>query len=280
MLDGWSRAVFTTQLYNRYERLLSGRARSQRQPDWTYRDFVAQEQRVSADADAEHFFARDARRRPRAATAPAEGRRRRAVAGRALAVEAFHRRSPPPCGVGRQLGVPVQAVLLAGHFKVLVRAERAGARRQLRHSQRPGRRRRAASAASACTSTRCRCRWRSTPATWRELIGQVAGLQHGRDAVPRLPALEDPAGRGPLLRRGHFQLHPLPRLQGPRLRRQPRHSRCWAPPASSRRTSTSTSTSRAASTTTRCSMALIFDPEIFDGELMARLRATTCAPSS
>src|SRR5258708_1910170 len=59
ILDGWSRAAFTTVLYNRYERLLAG---EEPEPvpvvvDRTYRDFVAQEQRVLKDPAAKAYFA-------------------------------------------------------------------------------------------------------------------------------------------------------------------------------------------------------------------------------
>src|SRR5205823_11964602 len=46
VLDGWSRAAFTTTLYNRYERLLSGQELEPVTVDWTYRAFIAEEQRV------------------------------------------------------------------------------------------------------------------------------------------------------------------------------------------------------------------------------------------
>src|SRR5258708_24918968 len=52
VLDGWSRAVFTTMLYNRYERLLSGRALEAGTVDRTYRDFIGHEQRVLANPKA------------------------------------------------------------------------------------------------------------------------------------------------------------------------------------------------------------------------------------
>src|SRR2546423_2344079 len=52
ILDGWSRAVFSTQLYNRYERLLSGGDLEEGGVNRTYCDFVAQEQRVLADPAA------------------------------------------------------------------------------------------------------------------------------------------------------------------------------------------------------------------------------------
>src|SRR5256714_5248104 len=58
VLDGWSRAVVTTQLYNRYERLLSVGEMDEASADWTYRDFVAQEQRAVADPAAKEYFVR------------------------------------------------------------------------------------------------------------------------------------------------------------------------------------------------------------------------------
>src|ERR1044072_909586 len=58
ILDGWSRAVFTTELYNRYERLLSGGELEEAEVDWTYRDFVAQELRAAEDPDARQYFAK------------------------------------------------------------------------------------------------------------------------------------------------------------------------------------------------------------------------------
>src|SRR5215208_5321101 len=57
VLDGWSRAVFSTQLYKRYNRLLSGEDLDQGEVNRTYRDFVAMEQRVLADPNAKEYFA-------------------------------------------------------------------------------------------------------------------------------------------------------------------------------------------------------------------------------
>ncbi len=119
LLDGWSRAVLTTQLYNRYERLLSGRELEEAEADWTYRDFVAQEQRTLADASAKEYFARmledaPALQLPRLKTAAGAERSQ----GRVV-VEDITPLSGRLIELSRRLGVPVQAVLLAGHFKVL-----------------------------------------------------------------------------------------------------------------------------------------------------------------
>ena len=56
VLDGWSRAALTTVLYQRYERLLRGEELEAVQVDWTYRNFIAQEQQMLQDsAGTEHF---------------------------------------------------------------------------------------------------------------------------------------------------------------------------------------------------------------------------------
>ena len=86
--------MLTTELYNRYERLLSGSELDQAETDWTYRDFVAQEQRVLENPAAKEYFARmledaPAQQLPRL-KAPAAGRE---VAG-ALCRSRSSRRSP------------------------------------------------------------------------------------------------------------------------------------------------------------------------------------------
>jgi amino acid adenylation domain-containing protein len=119
VLDGWSRAVLTTELYNRYERLLSGGELEEAEVDWTYRDFVAQEQRAAADPEARDYFARMLE------DAPAQQLPRPRVAGRAetapgsFLVEGFAPLSAGLVELARKLGVPVQAVLMAAHLKVL-----------------------------------------------------------------------------------------------------------------------------------------------------------------
>ena len=138
VLDGWSRAVLTTELYNRYERLLSGGELEEAEMDWTYRDFMAQEQRAVEDTAAEAVLRPDARGRPGAAIAAAQGRRQ-ARRRRSASRSRISPRSPPDwSGLARQLGVPVQAVLLAAHFKVL--ATMSGQRRAVScvtHNGRP-----------------------------------------------------------------------------------------------------------------------------------------------
>ncbi|HLM55885.1 MAG TPA: amino acid adenylation domain-containing protein, partial [Pyrinomonadaceae bacterium] len=175
VLDGWSRAVLTTQLYNRYERLLSDGLLEGVKVDWTYRDLVAQEQRVMADPDARHFFARmlegaPAQQLPRLRAA-AGARRSQAH----LAVGGFTDLSARLVELARGLGVPVQAVLLAGHFKVLEAL--GGQRRPVSCVTQNGRPETAGAERSIGLYLN------SLPlslepggGSWRELIGQVAGL--------------------------------------------------------------------------------------------------------
>jgi amino acid adenylation domain-containing protein len=120
ILDGWSRAVFTTELYNRYERLLSGAEPEAAEAEWTYRDFIAQEQRVVADPAAKSYFAEmladaPAQQLPRLKATKDKAERLQSQ----VVVEGFAPLSERLAGLARRLGVPVQTVLLTGHFKVL-----------------------------------------------------------------------------------------------------------------------------------------------------------------
>ncbi len=119
VLDGWSRAVLTTELYNRYQQLLQGQESEPVTTDWTYRDFIAQEQRVLADEAAREYFARllegaPSEQLPRLKAVSTGGQPHGSIL-----IEDFRPLSEQLLGVARELGVPVQAVLLAGHFKVL-----------------------------------------------------------------------------------------------------------------------------------------------------------------
>jgi len=118
ILDGWSRTVLNTTLYQRYERLLRGEMLEPVQVDCTYREFIALEQQILEDAGAKAYFMRllgDAPARQLPRLKPAGKRRVLAT----VMADAFRPLSGQLIALARQLGVPVQAVLLAGHFKVL-----------------------------------------------------------------------------------------------------------------------------------------------------------------
>ena len=57
VLDGWSRAAFTTELYQRYERELRKEKAEAVEVDWTYREFIAEEQRLLENPAAKAHFA-------------------------------------------------------------------------------------------------------------------------------------------------------------------------------------------------------------------------------
>ncbi len=123
VLDGWSRAVLTTMLYNRYERLLRGQEVEAVQVDWTYRDFIAQEQQVLSDPAAKAYFGKMLEDAPTQQLPRVKGvsgaRRGQVRSHEILAIEAFTPLSGRVIELALQLGVPVQSVLMAGHFKVL-----------------------------------------------------------------------------------------------------------------------------------------------------------------
>ncbi len=182
VLDGWSRAVFSTQLYNRYERLLSGRDLEEARVNRTYRDFVAQEQRVLADPLAKQYFAE------MLGDVPAQQLPRLKAAGGVLSgatrlhdtvtVEAFTPLSGKLIELSRRLRMPLQSVLLAGHFKVL--STMSGQTRALScvtYNERPE---------TADAERSVGLYLNSLPlslelggGSWRELIMQVAGLWTG-----------------------------------------------------------------------------------------------------
>src|SRR5688572_3826741 len=123
VLDGWSRAALTTDLYNRYERLLSGRELEPAPVDWTYRDFIAQEQKALGNEEAKRYFA------AMLEDAPTEQLPRLKPLGKALGgqsglhdvliIDGFTTLSSRLIGLAKDLGAPLQAVLQAAHFKVL-----------------------------------------------------------------------------------------------------------------------------------------------------------------
>src|ERR1044071_7155535 len=176
VLDGWSKAVFTTELYNRYERLLSGKELELAEAEWTYRDFIAQEQRVIADPEARQHFARmleeaPAQQLPRLKSVAASGERTQGH----LIVEGFTPLSGRLIELSRQLGVPVQAVLLAGHFKVLaMMSGQCRAVSCVTHNGRPEREGAERSLGLYLNSLPLSIE--PGEGTWRGLIGRVAEL--------------------------------------------------------------------------------------------------------
>ncbi|KAB8165367.1 hypothetical protein FKV24_017255, partial [Lysobacter maris] len=121
VLDGWSWAAFTTMLYNRYALRLSGQALVASAGNPGFRDFVALELEMLRDPDARaHFLAQlegapgqQLPRITRATEGPVAARRS------SYEVGGFAALSSGLVGLARRLGVPIQSVALAGHYKVL-----------------------------------------------------------------------------------------------------------------------------------------------------------------
>ncbi|WMS87331.1 amino acid adenylation domain-containing protein [Pleionea litopenaei] len=119
VLDGWSRASFSTELYNCYERLLAGATLPAVSTDWTYRDFIASEQKAIAQVESiEHFrnMLHDAPvyQLPRLPddTSSTSGHR-------SMGLPKFRQHSEQLLALSKSMGVPIQSILLAAHLKVL-----------------------------------------------------------------------------------------------------------------------------------------------------------------
>ena len=174
VLDGWSRAVLTTTLYNRYESLLSGRALEPASVDWTYRDFIAQEQRALDNPAAKAYFAAmledaPAEQLPRLKSpglrGPGAGRGR-AVYRLIGTLDRAGEAAGSACAVGA-VGGPLQSV---------VNDERSESGAELRHPQRPSGSGRGRAEPGSVPQLAATALW-----TWRRgagatLIERVAGV--------------------------------------------------------------------------------------------------------
>ena len=119
VLDGWSRATLSTQLYQRYRQRLSGQVLGAAPVNRLYRQFIAQERQVIADPGARDYFAQmlegaHGEQLPRRPPGAGAGRdqHQHVVAG-------FAERSARLLALSRQLGVPLQTLVLTLHLKVL-----------------------------------------------------------------------------------------------------------------------------------------------------------------
>ncbi|WMS87325.1 non-ribosomal peptide synthetase [Pleionea litopenaei] len=119
VLDGWSRVTLTTELYACYERLLSGETLDAPVVDWTYRDFIALEQQTLQDESARAYFKQQLKEVPSVQLPRLypqwDGPERLSW----LRIREFTDLSQNLLGVAQQLGVPIQALLITGHLKVL-----------------------------------------------------------------------------------------------------------------------------------------------------------------
>lgn len=120
IIDGWSRAVFSTQLYNYYEQLLCGKTLPQVSQQWVYRDFIALEQQTLEDSSISQHFADMLSEAPVQQLPYKVNAQPQAIrVQQSCVVEDVEKLSPSLLAVAKQQGVPVQSVMLAVHFKVL-----------------------------------------------------------------------------------------------------------------------------------------------------------------
>lgn len=121
VLDGWSRATLTTELYGYYRQLLSGDIPVPHKQDWTYRQYIALELASLNNEDIKAHFIRELEDIP-GEQIPKNTMNDTAVElsrHQMLNVVLSKNVSLSLIQVARELGVGLQSVLLAAHFKVL-----------------------------------------------------------------------------------------------------------------------------------------------------------------
>ncbi|WP_227008378.1 non-ribosomal peptide synthetase [Pseudoalteromonas luteoviolacea] len=119
VLDGWSRASFSLELYQYYERLLAGESIASPEADWTYRYYIAAELDAKADDSAKAYFKEQlsdipVSQLPRLNESSIEQSNHDVVS-----VEDIKELSAEVILLAKSLGVPIQSVLMAAHFKAL-----------------------------------------------------------------------------------------------------------------------------------------------------------------
>ncbi|GLZ31991.1 hypothetical protein Lesp02_41790 [Lentzea sp. NBRC 105346] len=116
VLDGWSLAVFLTDVVRAYDLRLAGE-RGEHESAGSYRDFVALEQRTATDPRAAEFFTTMLRGRgPAPATSAFDGPADPDVDVRRLIEPEVWRGAQD---AATRLGVPVKSVFLAAHLRAL-----------------------------------------------------------------------------------------------------------------------------------------------------------------
>ncbi|KZN57973.1 hypothetical protein N474_25625, partial [Pseudoalteromonas luteoviolacea CPMOR-2] len=124
ILDGWSRAIFSMELYAKYSQLLAGGELVEEGSDWTFRDYIALEQEVIKNPEATEFF------KTLLSDAPTSQLTAFEQAGlNGSLIE--HKRQSEICyepitelsaeliALAKNLGVSVQSVYFSAHLKVL-----------------------------------------------------------------------------------------------------------------------------------------------------------------
>ncbi|HEX8559632.1 MAG TPA: amino acid adenylation domain-containing protein, partial [Pyrinomonadaceae bacterium] len=121
ILDGWSLASLTTELFQLYFSMLDGRGRAQEPPSVEYRDFIALERDALASGEHRDFWLGKLEEAPRtelprrAAARPAPGGQRTRTHDVPVPLEV----SEGLKALARSAGTPLKSVLLAAHLRAL-----------------------------------------------------------------------------------------------------------------------------------------------------------------
>ncbi|WP_440055079.1 amino acid adenylation domain-containing protein [Pseudoalteromonas sp. T1lg65] len=117
LLDGWSRAALTTDLYENYQLLLAGQALPQVEANWLFRDFISLEQNA-LNSEAAHTFFSEMLDEVPLNQLPTQS----SVKSGEIALfekNTFIDHSQSLLKLAQQVGVSVKSLLLAIHFKVI-----------------------------------------------------------------------------------------------------------------------------------------------------------------
>lgn len=120
ILDGWSRAAFSTELYGQYRQLLNGEKPNVRPPQWIYRDFIVLEQQSIQDQNIAQHFKEMLAQAPLQQVPYKMGHDTQAPRRQQnCVVDEVKPLSADLLALAKKLAVPIQYLLLTVHFKVL-----------------------------------------------------------------------------------------------------------------------------------------------------------------
>jgi amino acid adenylation domain-containing protein len=119
--DGWSDSIFISQLFIHYKNLMDGKALPNVQKDFAFRDFIALEQQALSSTEAKGYWAAQLQNIPHVQIPQKQQRtlNEHYRASETLRINELSAIAGPLISLAKELGVPLQSVLLAAHSKVL-----------------------------------------------------------------------------------------------------------------------------------------------------------------
>lgn len=120
ILDGWSVVSLKTELYDLYRKLIANESLPILKIDWAQRDFVAQELSSMADNEARNYWMSAIENAPLMQVPEVLTQNdKESTNENVVNVDQVNQFAKRAIELARELGVPLQHVLLAVHFKVL-----------------------------------------------------------------------------------------------------------------------------------------------------------------